>query len=297
MDTPTITPATVLGQSQSGRGLAAQRVQGRLTLARAQQYYQPQVDLQSGRIAGAEALLCAPGPRGPEPATALRADIEVAGLSIALFEHQVRHACRVKADWLQAFAHEFPLAIHVPARVFHSGLVLPIVLHNLQQAGLAAGLIELEIEDALSVAGPSAMRLLTALRDAGLGIVLNAASAAPLTLRLLAMIPFTKLRVNALPLLRGGNELAERRIFNGILGAARGLGLEVCTTGVNSPQLLAALVRQVRSLTQGEAVCAVLDARAFLQRLRDLNETTATLPCLAVETLELTHTAAIRAQG
>jgi EAL domain-containing protein (putative c-di-GMP-specific phosphodiesterase class I) len=280
MDTPAAMPSTILGQLQSARGLAAQRVQGRLTLSRAVQRYQPQVDLQSGRIAGAETLLCVPGPRRLEPATALRADIDASGLSIAWFEYQVRHACRAKSAWLQAFPHEFPLAIPVPASVFQSGLVLPIVQHNLRQAGIAAGLIELQVDVAVSVASPNVMRLLTGLHNAGLGIALHAASVAPLTLRLLAMTPLTKLRLDALPLLRSADDRAQWRVFAGLMGVARGLGLQVCTVGVDSAPLLAAVARQVRSLTQGEYIGAALDPTAFLQRLRDLNETTATLPCL-----------------
>jgi EAL domain-containing protein (putative c-di-GMP-specific phosphodiesterase class I) len=280
MSAAVITPAATLGQSQSGRALAAQRLLGRLTLSRAVQRYQPQIDLQSGRIAGAEALLCVPGPRGPELATAVGIDVDAAGLSIALFEHQVRTACRAQVEWLRVLPHEFPLAVPVSARVFNSGLLLPIVLHSLEQTGLPAAMLELEIDEAQCIAGPNALRILTGLRAAGLCLALSGANAARLNLRMLALMPVTKLRMDALALLRAGDDLTERRVFDGIVGAARGLDLAVCTTGVNSAPLFAAVVRQIRSLTQGDEVGAALDAGEFLQRLRDLNETTATLPCL-----------------
>ena len=269
------------GLSPSGRAYATDRLQGRLTFARAVLRYQPQIDLQNGWIAGAETLLCVPGARGPESAASLCAEIDAAGLTIALFEHQVRTACRVQTQWLRLFPHKFPLAVQVPTAVFESAMLLPIVLQSLDESGLDAGLLELEVEESAAIAGPGALRTLSRLRAAGLPIALSGINAARLNLRLLATLPVTKLRLDALPLLRAGDCLPERRVFDGLVGAARGLGLLVCATGVNSPQLLASVVRRARSLAQGDAVGAPLEPGDFLERLRDLNETTATLPILS----------------
>ena len=261
--------------TNSNRVQAAERLRGRLSFGRAAQFYQPQIDLQSGRIAGAEALLCAPCPQGHAAVRRLIQEIGAAGLSMALFEHQVREACRAQADWQRCFPHEFPVALAIPNSVFDSGLLLPLVLPILDGAGLAAGRLELEITESLCMANSRALRMLTSLRSAGFAIALSGVTAARVNLRLLSMIPFTKLRIDA---------LTERRVLDGLIGTARGLGVEVCTTGVHSPGLLAAVARQVRTLAQGEEVCGALDAGSFLQRLQNLNEETMTLPCPGVRT-------------
>jgi hypothetical protein len=57
-------------------------------------------------------------------------------------------------------------------------------------------------------------------------------NAAHSNLRVLFVLPISKLRVNPYLLLRNGDSPSEAPLFDGIIGAARGLGIVVCVTGI-----------------------------------------------------------------
>ena len=111
-----------------------------------------------------------------------------------------------------------------------------------------------------------------------MSIAVDGFNATCANLRILAMSPISKVRVAASPLLRRGADTLEKLVFRGILGAARGLGISVCAAGVNSPEVLAAVLSHGRPLAQGTELASPLNSAEFLKSLRNRNEATATLP-------------------
>jgi EAL domain-containing protein (putative c-di-GMP-specific phosphodiesterase class I) len=276
---------------RTGPAHAPERLTMRLAARNAVFRYQPQIDLQNGRIAGVESVLCIPGMLGHRPATELIAEIDAAGLGLALTEFQIREACHIQRGWLQSFAHDFPIGVPVPQRVLGNNLLLPLAQHILAESGLAPSYLELEIEEAALGVSVNAQRAFSSVRDIGMKIAIDEFNAAHANLRLLAMLPISKLRVAALPLLRRGDGISEQLVFDGILGAARGLGILVCATGVSSPEILAAVLRQGRPLAQGSEMGSTLDSAGFLQCLVDRDETTLTLPQLLPDNVGFAHAA------
>lgn len=256
------------------------RLQARLASRQAVFRYQRQVDLQTGRIAGVEAVLCVPGDNGFRAGVELRAEVEAAGLGLALLERQLRKVCREKVKWLQSFPHDFPVAVQVPSGVIGNAQLLQMVLQILAEYQLAPSFLELEIGQSACAAGGNALRSLSGFRDAGISIAIEGFNAAHSNLRFLALLPASKLKVDALPLLRQQDDVTEKRVFDAIVAVARGLGMLICATNVNSAAVLAAVLRQARPLAQGMELGDTLDAASFLQCLHDRNETTATLPLL-----------------
>ncbi len=265
-----------------GAGTARTRelLNERLAAVNAVFRYQPQIDLRDGRIAGVESVLCVPGLHGFRPAIQLVADIGAAGLGLALIERQLREACREKCAWLRGFAHEFPISVPVSHWVPGNTLLLPLAQQILAECGLAPSFLEFEVDEKALGISMAALQAFSRVRDAGLPIAIDGFNAAHANLRMLAMMPISKLRVAALPLLRIGDGILEKAVFDAILGAARALGIAVCATGVNSPAILAAVLRQGRPTAQGTEFGPMLDGVEFLQCLRDRNETTATLPVM-----------------
>ena len=72
-------------------------------------------------------------------------------------------------------------------------------------------------------------------------------------------------------------------LFDGIVGAARGLGIVVCATGVDSPDLAAAAERHGCSLAQGAALGPLVDGEQFLTLVRGGDVDTVTLPPLQLD--------------
>jgi EAL domain-containing protein (putative c-di-GMP-specific phosphodiesterase class I) len=243
-------------------------LQQRIAAAKAVFRYHPQIDLRTGQVAGVESLLCVPGSSDYRPATELAADIEKAGLGLQLFECRLQEACRRQRTWLQNVGHNFAVGVPVSQRMLASPALLPLAQRVLAEYEIAPALLELEVEEAALGACSLSLRTLTKVHEAGISIALDGFNANHANLRLLAILPIAKLRVDPWLLLRMADRAAEAQLFTGILGAARGLGIAVCATGVASAEMLAAVLQHGRPLVQGAAVAASLDGPEFLERLR-----------------------------
>jgi EAL domain-containing protein (putative c-di-GMP-specific phosphodiesterase class I) len=239
--------------------------------------YQPQIDLQTGRVAGVEALLCVPELHEYRPAIELAAEIEAAGLGLVLVERRLYDACREQRAWLSIIGHEFPIGVSVSQRTLVNAAFLPLVQRILSENELAPSFLELQVEEAALGPSAAALRSVTKVRDAGMSIAIDGFNAAHSNLRLLSILPISKLRVDPYLLLRVGDGPSEALLFDGILGAARGLGIVVCATGIATPELLATVLRHGRPLAQGAALGPALAGDEFLELLRRSNVDTATL--------------------
>jgi EAL domain-containing protein (putative c-di-GMP-specific phosphodiesterase class I) len=264
-------------------------LRARISAANAVFRYQPQIDLRTGEVAGVEALLCVPSLSGYQPATELAADIEKAGLGLKLFECRLQEACRGQRTWLRNVGHDFAVGVPVSRLLLANAALLPLVQRVLAEYEIAPALIELEVEEAVLGACLIPLRTLTKVREAGISIALDGFNANHSNLRLLAILPIAKLRVDPWLLLRMADRVAEAQLFAGILGAARGLGIAVCATGVSSADILAAVLQHGRPLAQGAAVAASLDGPEFLERLRGSSVDTVTIRSLDPERAFLGH--------
>ena len=88
----------------------------------------------------------------------------------------------------------------------------------------------------------------------------------------MSILQISKLRLDPWLLLRTGDGPSEALLFEGILGAARGLGITVrYATGIASEELLSTVLRHGRPLAQGEALGAPMDSEEFVELLRRNN--------------------------
>jgi EAL domain-containing protein (putative c-di-GMP-specific phosphodiesterase class I) len=157
---------------------------------------------------------------------------------------------------------------------------LPLVQKILAENELAPSLLELQVEEAALGPSAAALRPIARIRGAGISLAIDGFNAAHSNLRLLSILPIAKLRVDPYLLLRIEAGASEALLFDGILGAARGLGIVVCATGISSPELLSTVLRHGRPLAQGAALGAPLTGDEFLELLRRNVTDTAMLPTL-----------------
>ncbi|HXA99523.1 MAG TPA: EAL domain-containing protein, partial [Steroidobacteraceae bacterium] len=189
-----------LAPEPKGRKIIASPVsnplQDRISAAKAVFRYHPQIDLRNGQIAGVEALLCVPGSSDYRPATELAADIEKAGLGLQLFEYRLQEACRRQRTWLRNVGHNFAVGVPVSQRMLASAALLPLTRRVLAEYEIAPALLELEVEETALSACSSSLRTLTKVHEAGISIALDGFNANHANLRLLAILPIAKLRVD-----------------------------------------------------------------------------------------------------
>ncbi len=287
---PTHSASSKVAPAPASLGFAAPQVadslQMRMAASNAVYRYQPQIDLQTGRVAGVEAVLCVPALPEYRPATEFVSDIEAAGLGLALVERRLQEACRVQRTWLQKVGHDFAIGVPVSKRMLADAALLPLVQRTLAENALAPSMLELEVEETALGACAAALRTLAKVHEAGISIAIDGFNASHSNLRLLTILPISKLRIDPWLLLRMHDRVPEALLFDGILGAARSLGIVVCATGVATPELLAALLKHGRPLAQGAAVGSPLTGPDFLELLRRSNDETETLQPLNLDQAE-----------
>ncbi len=115
-------------------------------------HYQPQVELASGRITGAEALLRwnAPGDGLIMPGRFIPV-AEESGLIVPIGEWVIMEACRQASAWRQAGLPELCVAINLSAVQFRRGNVEQTVLRALETTGLPPHCLELELTESIMI--------------------------------------------------------------------------------------------------------------------------------------------------
>ena len=145
-----------------------------LAAGQLQLHYQPRIDLRTGRVAGAEALLRWQHPfRGLLTAQVLLTMAAAAGEDLQLCDWALDQACRQAATW----AAELPVPLRVSVNTTRHQLARPDFVPRLTDQvaalGLDPALIELEIgEDCLDISEALLIQLLE-LRSAGIGLIVD----------------------------------------------------------------------------------------------------------------------------
>ena len=115
-------------------------------------HYQPQIDLKSNRIVGAEALVRWQHPQrgllGPGAFLAAASD---SGLIRAIDEWVLRTACRQLRAWQQRGLAVSQVSINVSNSLFHGNTLLKAVEDTLRETGLAPQCLELELTESIAM--------------------------------------------------------------------------------------------------------------------------------------------------
>jgi EAL domain-containing protein (putative c-di-GMP-specific phosphodiesterase class I) len=245
--------------------------------------FQPQIDLQTGRVAGVEALLAGKDPGDRQATQEFIGQVEAAGLGLALAQRWIQDACRNQRDWLRQIEHEFPVGVPLSQRTLEDPEFLPFLRRTLAEYELPPQFLELQISETVLGGSASALRAISAVQSAGICLAIDGYNAARSNLRLLTLVRISKLRIDPALVRRIAVSGDEAMLFDGIVGAARGLGVAVCATGVDSPDLVSAAMRHGRPLAQGDALGPCIDAEQFLVLLRGSASETWNLPPIQVD--------------
>lgn len=111
-------------------------------------HYQPQVDLETGRISGVEALLRWQPPEGELlPAAHFIAVLEESRLIIPVGEWGLRTACTQCMAWQEAGFAPLRMAVNISARQLQQPDFVDMVAGILQETGVAPDRLELEMTE------------------------------------------------------------------------------------------------------------------------------------------------------
>ena len=198
-------------------------------------FYQPKLDLATGRVNGVEALvrwihpqhgLILPGDFVPVA--------EHTGLIRPLTSHVLASAVQQAAMWRRS-GYELKVALNLSARSLHDGAIVHDVSANLAQCELPASLLQLEITESSIMADPArARRVLDQLHEMGVGLSIDDFGTGYSSLAYLQDIPVSEIKIDRSFVTNLVENEADRVIVRSIIDLARNLALVSTAEGVES---------------------------------------------------------------
>ena len=205
-------------------------------------HYQPLVDLPTGRIVGAEALV-----RWIDPVRGLRNPSEFipfaeeSGLIIPLGDWVLKTSCLQAKAWV-AQGFDMRIAINLSTRQFQDPALLPKIKSLLSETGLAPSRLELEITESAAMLDPEAsIQVLGKLKSLGLQIAIDDFGTGYSSLSYLKRIPADIIKIDRSFVLGVHNDSDDAAIVRTILALAEALEKRCLAEGIETVEHFATL--------------------------------------------------------
>lgn len=231
-------------------------------------HYQPVIDLKSGAIIGAEALLRWPNAHGtwlsPEEFIPIS---EKCGLIVPLSEWVLSEACTQLQAWRE-MGHglsDFTMAVNLSPRHFATAGLATMVSGLIEQAEIDPGRLQLEITDrVLTSMSESTVANFEGLKRIGIKFSLDDFGTGYSSLGYLRSFPIDMLKINRTFIQDLPNSADNLAIVTTIIALAKSLGLTVVAKGVETRAQLSSLEQLGCHYAQGFLFSRPLSADEFL---------------------------------
>ncbi len=231
--------------------------------------YQPQVDLRTGAVVGAEALIRWRDPElGEVPPGEFIPVAEDTGFIIAIGDWVLTQAVRQAAAW-RASGLVMPVSINVSALQFQQTDFVDRVASVLREHALPPHLLELELtETILVVDADEALGRLGQLAALGVQLAIDDFGTGYSSLSYLKRFPIEKLKIDRSFVQGLPAEDSDAGIVRAIIEMSRALGLRVIAEGVETEPQRAFLLDAGCDQFQGYLYAPALDPLSFEERVR-----------------------------
>jgi diguanylate cyclase (GGDEF)-like protein/PAS domain S-box-containing protein len=232
-------------------------------------FYQPQVDIASGRIIGAEALVRWQHPQdGLIPPVRFIPVAEATGLIGDIGTWVLRETCAQGKRWIDAGLPPLTLAVNVSPRQFLHGDIGTTVAEVLAQTGFPASRLELELtEGALMEQADDVLQLLARLRAIGVRLAIDDFGTGYSSLAYLKRFPLDVLKIDKSFIDDLPHQQGNVAIASAIVAMAHSLGFQVLAEGVETREQLSFLQSRGCDIYQGYLASRPVPADAFAQLL------------------------------
>jgi len=228
-------------------------------------FYQPIVETKTGRVVGHEALLRWQHPeRGLVPPGEFIQLAEDSGLILKIGEWVLRESCRW-ATFIGA-ERQLQVSVNLSARQFNDPKLAQVVAAALEETGLPARLLELEITELTAMRDTdTTLGTLKRLKDLGVSIAIDDFGTGYSSLAYLRRFPVDKLKIDRVFTAAVPGNKEERAIVSAIVALGRALDLDVVAEGVENEAQRAFLQKCRCPYIQGYLIGMPLDAVAAAQ--------------------------------
>ena len=216
-------------------------------------YYQPQIDLRSGRIIGAEALVRWQHPqRGLLPPAEFLQAASDTGMIRAIDEWMLRTACRQNRTWQQRGLAVPRVSINVSHSLFHGTTLLKAVEDTLAETGLTPDRLELELTESIAMRNvDTSITVLQQLKTMGVQLAIDDFGTGYSSLSYLQRLPVNRVKIDQSFVRELLSLVQPVPIVRAIIAMAHSLQLEVLAEGVEDDRQRSMLMAEGCDQAQG----------------------------------------------
>jgi diguanylate cyclase (GGDEF)-like protein/PAS domain S-box-containing protein len=232
-------------------------------------YYQPQVEMSSGRIVGAEALI-----RWNHPSLGLLGPmrfIDVAeerGFIVQIGNWVIREGCRQMAEWKSHGLPSFTLALNLSALQFRQQDLSATIARALDACGLTGDALDIEVTESVVMDDVEAtMQTIGTIKQMGLQLSIDDFGTGYSSLSYLKRFKADKLKIDRSFVRDIPGDLDDSAIAKAIINMAQTLNMKVVAEGVETLDQWRFLAEAGCDLVQGYLVAKPMPAEAFARLL------------------------------
>lgn len=199
-------------------------------------YYQPQVDLRSGRITGVEALLRWQKPDGSLIAPGDFLPVaEETGLIVPITDLVLKTACRQLVAWNRDGIRP-RMAVNLSGVLFRRLDIRSLILPCVTESGINPNDLELELTESVLIGNAeTANRQLVDLRDLGVSVAVDDFGTGYASLGYLRRLAIDRVKIDKSFIARIEETACDQTIVRSILDLCRNLGIKVTVEGIERP--------------------------------------------------------------
>lgn len=198
-------------------------------------YYQPQIDLRTGKIIGTEALIRWNHPEWGfvSPATFIPV-AEETGLIIPIGEWVLKTACIQNKAWQNQGYEPVVVSVNLSIRQFLQPDLIDQIARILQETGLEARYLELEITESMTMDVERTIQTLKKLKSLGIQISMDDFGTGYSSLNNLKRFPIDKLKIDQSFIRDLPDGSKDAAIVSTIIGMSKNLHLKAIAEGVET---------------------------------------------------------------
>jgi EAL domain-containing protein (putative c-di-GMP-specific phosphodiesterase class I) len=232
-------------------------------------HYQPKINLRTGDITGAEALIRWTHPvRGLVPPSQFIPIAEDCGMILPIGIWVLREACKQAREWMDAGLPIRTIAVNISAMQFRNDHFLSDVFTILSETGLDPKCLELELtESVLIKRAETASSVLQTLRSRGIQIAVDDFGTGYSSLSYLTKFPIDALKIDQSFVRQISSVPVDTTIVTTVISMGRSLKLRVVAEGVETQNELEFLQSQNCEEAQGYYFSRPVPAQKFARLL------------------------------
>ncbi|MEH6814085.1 MAG: EAL domain-containing protein [Motiliproteus sp.] len=199
-------------------------------------HYQPKVDLKSGRVVGAEALIRWIHPeKGYIPPNDFISTAEESGLILPIGEWVLRQACKDAQRWENLGYGDLTVSVNLSARQLQRQDIVALTRQALANSNLPANALDLEITESMVMENPEQMILiLNSLRELGVTISIDDFGTGYSSLSYLKKFPIDRVKIDQSFVRNITTDRDDAAIANATISMSHNLRCKVVAEGVET---------------------------------------------------------------